>query len=133
VEAKQLTDNQIQSIVKNAIDNCVDFVDSEIAPDRIKAQRYFEGEVDIGQEEGRSGIVATKVRDVIRSIKPSLMRVFLQTDRAVEFIPSGPEHVQFAEQATKYINYKFEELKGYKALADVIHDALLKKNGIIKA
>ena len=133
MEAKQLTDNQIQSIVKNAIDNCVDFVDSEIAPDRIKAQRYFEGEVDIGQEEGRSGIVATKVRDVIRSIKPSLMRVFLQTDRAVEFIPSGPEHVQFAEQATKYINYKFEELKGYKALADVIHDALLKKNGIIKA
>jgi hypothetical protein len=133
VEAKQLTDNQIQSIVKNAIDNCVDFVDSEIAPDRIKAQRYFEGEVDIGQEEGRSGIVATKVRDVIRSIKPSLMRVFLQTDRAVEFIPSGPEHVQFAEQATKYINYKFEEMKGYKALADVIHDALLKKNGIIKA
>lgn len=133
MEAKQLTDNQIQSIVKNAIDNCVDFVDSEIAPDRIKAQRYFEGEVDIGQEEGRSGIVATKVRDVIRSIKPSLMRVFLQTDRAVEFIPSGPEHVQFAEQATKYINYKFEEMKGYKALADVIHDALLKKNGIIKA
>jgi len=133
MEAKQLTENQIQSIVKNAVDNCVDFVDSEIAPDRIKAQRYFEGEVDIGQEEGRSGIVATKVRDVIRSIKPSLMRVFLQSDRAVEFTPSSPQHVQFAEQATKYINYKFEELKGYKALADVIHDALLKKNGIIKA
>jgi hypothetical protein len=61
------------------------------------------------------------------------MRVFLQTDRAVEFIPSGPDHVQFAEQATKFVNYKFEELGGYKVLADAIHDALLKKNGIVKA
>jgi hypothetical protein len=133
VEAKPLSERDIQSIAQSAVENCVDFVESEVAPSRIKAQRYYEGEVDIGEEEGRSTIVATKVRDVIRSIKPSLMRVFLQTDRAVEFIPSGPDHVQFAEQATKFVNYKFEELGGYKVLADAIHDALLKKNGIVKA
>ncbi|MDB4344654.1 hypothetical protein OAA39_00370 [bacterium] len=133
MEAKPLSEKDIQSIAQSAVENCVDFVESEIAPSRIKAQRYYEGEVDIGEEEGRSTIVATKVRDVIRSIKPSLMRVFLQTDRAVEFIPSGPDHVQFAEQATKFVNYKFEELGGYKVLADAIHDALLKKNGIVKA
>jgi len=133
VEAKPLSERDIQSIAQSAVENCVDFVESEIAPSRIKAQRYYEGEVDIGEEEGRSTIVATKVRDIIRSIKPSLMRVFLQTDRAVEFIPSGPDHVQFAEQATKFVNYKFEELGGYKVLADAIHDALLKKNGIVKA
>lgn len=133
MEAKPLSERDIQSIAQSAVENCVDFVESEVAPSRIKAQRYYEGEVDIGEEEGRSTIVATKVRDVIRSIKPSLMRVFLQTDRAVEFIPSGPDHVQFAEQATKFVNYKFEELGGYKVLADAIHDALLKKNGIVKA
>lgn len=133
MEAKPLSERDIQSIAQSAVENCVDFVESEIAPSRIKAQRYYEGEVDIGEEEGRSTIVATKVRDIIRSIKPSLMRVFLQTDRAVEFIPSGPDHVQFAEQATKFVNYKFEELGGYKVLADAIHDALLKKNGIVKA
>jgi len=133
MEAKPLSERDIQSIAQSAVENCVDFVESEVAPSRIKAQRYYEGEVDIGEEEGRSSIVATKVRDVIRSIKPSLMRVFLQTDRAVEFIPSGPDHVQFAEQATKFVNYKFEELGGYKVLADAIHDALLKKNGIVKA
>lgn len=133
MEAKPLSERDIQSIAQSAVENCVDFVESEVAPSRIKAQRYYEGEVDIGEEEGRSTIVATKVRDVIRSIKPSLMRVFLQTDRAVEFIPSGPDHVQFAEQATKFVNYKFEELGGYRVLADAIHDALLKKNGIVKA
>ena len=46
----------------------VDFVESEIT-NRIKAQRYFDGEVDIGYEDGRSKCVSTKVRDVVRAVK----------------------------------------------------------------
>ena len=133
MELKPLDRDEIESIAQNAIEDCVDFVESEIAFDRLKSQRYYDGHVDIGQEEGRSSVVATKVRDAIRSIKPSLMRVFLQTDRAVEYVPRGPEDVKFAEQATKYINYKFNELNGYSVLYDAFHDALLKKNGIVKA
>ena len=71
-----MTDDDVQSIAKDALDSAISFVESEIAEDRIKSQRYFEGETDIGQEDGRSKIVATKVRDTIRAIKPSLMRVF---------------------------------------------------------
>ena len=54
-----LDQTQIESIVSKASQDAVDFVDSEIAPQRIKAQRYFDGEVDIGYEEGRSRVVAT--------------------------------------------------------------------------
>lgn len=133
MEAKPLTEQDIQSIAQSAVENCVSFVESEVAPSRIKAQRYYEGEVDIGEEEGRSTVVATKVRDAIRNMKPSLLRVFLQSDRAVEFIPTKPEQIRFAEQATKYVNYKFEELNGYTVLSDAIHDAMLKKNGVVKA
>jgi len=110
----------------------VDFVESEIAEDRIKAQRYFDGEVDIGEEEGRSKVVATKVRDTIRAIKPSLMRVFLSTDKPVEYVPRGPEDVQAAEQATEYMHYVFNEHNGYRVLNDAFHDALVKKSGIVK-
>jgi hypothetical protein len=113
--------------------DAVDFVESEIAPDRIRSQRYFDGEVDIGEEEGRSTVVATKVRDTVRAIKPSLMRVFLSTDRAVEYVPAGPEDVQFAEMATKYMQYKFNELGGYRIINDAFHDALVKKVGVVKA
>jgi len=133
VELKPLEKDEIQNIARSAIEDCVDFVESEIAFSRLKSQRYYEGNVDIGQEEGRSSVVSTKVRDAIRAIKPSLMRVFLQTDRAVEYIPEKPQDVPFAEQATKYVNYKFNELNGYRVLYDAIHDALLKKNGIIKS
>lgn len=128
-----MTETEINGIVREALMDAVDFVESEIAPDRIRSQRYFDGEVDIGEEEGRSTVVATKVRDTVRAIKPSLMRVFLSTDRAVEYVPAGPKDVQFAELATKYMQYKFNELGGYRIINDAFHDALVKKVGIVKA
>ena len=127
-----MTDDDVQGIAKDALDSAISFVESEIAEDRIKSQRYFEGEVDIGQEDGRSKIVATKVRDTIRAIKPSLMRVFLSSENPVEFIPTSQKDVVGAEQATKYAHWKFQQLDGYRLLNDAIHDALVKKTGVLK-
>ena len=124
---------EIEGIVQYAMAQAVDFVESEITNDRIKAQRYFDGEVDIGYEDGRSKVVATKVRDTVRSVKPSIMRVFLSTAKPVEFMPKGPEDVAAAEQATQYIHYVFTKNDGYRVLNDAIHDALIKKTGIVKA
>ena len=123
----------IEGIVQDAIAQAVDFVESEITQDRIKAQRYFDGEVDIGYEDGRSGVVATKVRDTVRAVKPSLMRVFMSTSRPVEFVPKGPEDVAMAEQATDYMHYVFNQNDGFRVLNDAFHDALVKKQGVIKA
>ena len=131
-ELKKMDDDEVQSIAKDALDSAISFVESEIAEDRIKSQRYFEGEVDIGQEDGRSKIVATKVRDTIRAIKPSLMRVFLSSENPVEYVPTSQEDVAGAEQATKYAHWKFQQLDGYRLLNDAIHDALVKKTGVIK-
>ena len=129
---EKMTDDQVQDIASEAVTSAISFIESEIAEDRIKSQRYFEGETDIGQEAGRSRIVATKVRDTIRSIKPSLMRVFLSSENAVEFIPTSQDDVKGAEQATKYCNHRFSEMNGYTLLNDVIHDALVKKTGVLK-
>ena len=133
MELEPKSREEIESIVQDAIQNAVDFVESEISEDRIKAQRYMDGEVDIGYEDGRSKVVATKVRDVVRAVKPSIMRVFLSTTKPVEFVPKGPEDVAMAEQATDFIHHEFQRLNGYRVLSDAIHDALVKKQGIIKS
>lgn len=125
-----LDEVQIESIVSKAIQDAVDFIDGEIAPQRIKAQRYFDGEVDIGYEEGRSRVVATKCREVVRGMKPSIQRIFLTSEKPVEFVPRGPEDVQSAEQATQYVSYKFQQHDGYRVLNDVFQDAMVKKAGI---
>ena len=132
MELKKLTDDEIKEIAADAVDSAEDFVNSEIVSARLKAQRYYDGKVDIGEEDGRSKVVSTKIRDKIRAIKPSLMRVFLSTDKPVEFSPMGPEDAQFSEQATKYVNYKFNSLGGYRVLSDVFADSLLKKCGVVK-
>ena len=127
-----MDEGQIESIARDAVSDAIDFIESEIAQDRIKAQRYFEGEVDLGEEEGRSKIVATKVRDTIRQIKPSLMRVFLSNESYVQFTPSKPQDVEAADMATRYVHSQFTEKNGYRVINDVFHDALLKKAGVVK-
>jgi hypothetical protein len=122
----------IEGIIQKAVQDAVDFIESEISEPRLKAQRYFDGEVDIGFEQGRSRVVATKCRDVVRGIKPSIQRVFLSTENPVEFVPRMPEDVQVAEQMTKYANYKFMQNNGYRMLNDVFQDAMVKKCGIAK-
>ena len=130
---KAMTEDEIQSIVSSAVSAAVDFIESEIAESRIKAQRYFDGKVDIGEPDGRSKLVATKVRDTVRAIKPSLMRVFLSAENPVEYVPTGQEDVPLADQATRFAHYTFQELTGYTLLNEAIHDALVKKVGILKA
>jgi len=130
---KPKSEREIESIAQDAMKDAVDFIESEISDDRIKAQRYYDGEVDIGYEDGRSRVVATKVRDTIRAVKPSLMRIFLSTAKPVEYIPRGPEDVAAAEQATSFMHHEFTRLNGYRVLNDAFHDALVKTQGSAKA
>ena len=133
MEIKPKSREEIQGIVTDAIQNAVDFVESEITDIRVKSQRYMDGDVDIGHEEGRSKVTSTKVRDTIRAVKPSIMRVFLSSSKPVEYVPKGPEDVAMAEQATNYMHHEFTRLHGFKLLNDAIHDALVKKQGVLKA
>ena len=133
MKLEKLGRTEIEGIVSKAIMDAVDFIEGEIAPQRVKAQRYFDGEVDIGYEEGRSQVVATKCREVVRGIKPSIQRIFLTNDKFVEFQPRNAEDVPLAEQMTSYIGYKFQQQDGYRILNDVLQDAMVKKAGIALA
>lgn len=128
-----MDEDAIEAIVSQAVDDAINFISDEIADKRIKAQKYFDGDVDIGAEEGRSSVVATKCRDTVRAVKPSIQRVFMTSERPVEFVPSGPEDVASMEQASLYAAAKFRQHNGFQILRDVTHDALVKKAGFTKA
>tara|TARA_R110001606_G_scaffold271429_1_gene420054 strand:+ start:2828 stop:4999 length:2172 start_codon:yes stop_codon:yes gene_type:complete len=128
----QMKEDDIQGAIQQAIQAAIDYVDSDIASQRERAQRYFDGAVDLEHEEGRSKVVSTKVRDVVRGAKPSLMRIFMSNDKFVEFTPKGPEDVANAEQATAYTHWVFNKCGGYNVLSSAIHDALIKKVGLAK-
>lgn len=127
-----MDDETVQGIIQKAVEDAVDFIEAEITEPRLKSQRYYDGEVDIGYEDGRSRVVATKCREVVKSLKPSIQRVFLSTENVVEFVPRMPEDVEMCEQMTKFANYKFMQNNGYRLLNDVFQDAMVKKCGIAK-
>jgi hypothetical protein len=130
---RPLTDDEVGSIAKHAVEGAIDFIESEIQEERLKAQRYYDGRVDIGEEEDLSKVVSTKARDSVRATVPSIMRVFMTSDRFVEYVPSSPMMAPMAEAATRYAHSEFNRSCGYRVLRDVVLDALVKKVGIAKA
>lgn len=131
----KMDEGEFQSIVHGEITDAIDFVDEEISPKRALASIYYRGELpDVLADDGRSRMVSRDVRDTVQAILPSLMRVFFSTDRVVEYLPTGPEDEQVAEQASDYANLIFtQENDGFSAMHSVFKDALVRKAGFVKA
>jgi len=122
----------LAAIVKAEIDDAVVFCD-EIGADRAKSTRYYRGDKLGNEQEGRSQVVDRVVRDAVQQILPSCMRVFLGTDKIVEYEPEGPEDVAQAEQATDYVNLIIlRDNPGYLEFHSVFKDALYHKFGVMK-
>lgn len=132
MKPQKMTDDQIQNALRSAIEAARSYIEEELQPRRIKAMRYENGEVDLKEVDGRSKVKATICRDVKRHIKPYLMRLFLASDRPVEFIPSGPDSAELAEQETEYAAAKFRQNNGFRVLHDSFDDALTSITGIAK-
>lgn len=122
-ELEEMTDDELESIVSTAVKDAVEFIDAEITPRRVLSQEMFDGQTRVGSEEGRSSVVRSVIRDTVRAVKPSLMRVFASHDKVVQFEPVGPEDVQTAEMATQAINHIFEQSNAYRLLDDAFQDA----------
>lgn len=122
-----------QDLVNRMIEEAIDWREAELEPEQEKATEYYMGEPFGDEEEGRSQVVSTDVRDAVQSMLPSLMRVFFGPDNVVEFRPRGPEDVEEAEQQTDYVDYVVQQDNdGFLAFHAAFKDALVRKLGVIK-
>jgi len=129
---KPLSKEDVEKVAGAYIEECVDFRDAELQGDRIKIDRYYRGKVDLPNPEGRSKVIVTAVRDGVRSVVPSLARIFTQTDIVGEFYSNNEEDQQMCKDATSYCNDVFWQHGGYRALIEASTDALKAKVGVIK-
>lgn len=109
---------------------------SDLTKQRSDALDYYLGDMDelMPTTEGHSRAVSTDVSDTVEAMLPPLMDIFTGGDEYVEFAPVGPEDEEAAAQETDYVNHVFmNENPGFLILYNFIKDALLSKNGIIKA
>lgn len=125
---------ELQSLIRSEVDNCLGGIGSDLAKERANALERYRGDPYGDEVEGRSQVVSRDVADTIEWIMPSLLKVFTSSDKAVEFEPTGPEDEAAAKQETDIINHVFyKENDGFLLLYTWFKDALLQKNGIVKA
>lgn len=79
------------------------------------------------KEDGRSDIVSRDVHDAVMATMPDLVRIFLGSEKLLEFKPGGPDDEQIAPQATEAVRYLFEEEND---AFSIIHGSL--KDGLIR-
>lgn len=134
ITPRKLTDQEMKLLVEAELDSAMGYMDSELSQERADAMDRYLGEPLGNEMEGRSQVQTRDVMETIEWIMPSLIRIFTDKDKAVEFSPVGPEDEQQAEQETQYLNYLFyKKMNGFLILYSWFKDALLQKNGVVKS
>ena len=126
--------NDLKSILQAEIDDSIGFIESETVEQRKLALEAYLRQPYGNEVEGKSQIVTGEVAEAIDGALPSLVRIFTGSDQIVVFEPQGPRDEESAKQATDYCNWVFHrDNEGVAILHDWFKDALLQKNGIVKA
>lgn len=132
-KGKDKSYEDIESQLSLQIQEAEDWRRDHVEPEQEKATEYYMGRAFGDEVEGRSRVVMTEVRDVVRQTLPSLLRIFCGPHQVVRYGPQQPEDVKNAEQATDVINHIFlQENCGFLTLQSVFKDALIRKIGIAK-
>jgi hypothetical protein len=128
-----MTSRELSATLGPLLTDAVSFVDTVLSPEREKATRYYNGEPFGNEEEGRSQIVLTEVRDTITGVIPDLAKVFFGPERVVEFMPKKATAVQDARLRTDYVHFNFvERNNGFLETLAVLKDGLTRKIGVYK-
>ena len=129
----KLTKSKLLSLISQEVQNSLGFYSSDLATQRKEAIKYYLGEPLGNEIEGRSAVVSQDLLEVVESILPSLMRMFTQQDKIVNFEPTQADDVPYAEQVSDYCNYVFtKDNNGFNILYSMFKTALLQKNGFCK-
>jgi len=129
-----MAQNELMSIIQAEIDDAIGFIESETVEQRKQALEAYLRQPLGNEVEGKSQIVTGEVAEAIDGALPSLVRIFTGSDQIVVFEPQGPQDEASAKQATDYCNWVFHrDNEGVSILHDWFKDALLQKNGIVKA
>lgn len=118
------------------INDCANFIESEIQPGREKAIDYYNGKTpyNLPNIDGRSKVVDNIVRDNVEWTLPQMMRIFASGDRYVSVDPHGVEDTDKAELTEEWVNHVINvQNNGFLEDYQWIKDALIEKVGWQKA
>ncbi|HMH83650.1 MAG TPA: hypothetical protein VK531_12325, partial [Gemmatimonadales bacterium] len=126
-------ESDIQTAMHQWVTAAILHADGQLSVAREEAEKYYKGEPFGNEEEGRSKIVMTELRDAVLQIMPDLLRMFFGGDPAVEYGPSTQNQIQMAEEVTKFVLDVIlqQDNQGLLIYSDWFMDALIKRLGVV--
>ena len=139
------TNDELAQILDSRINEAGQFGDDFLENNRRLAWDYYfgrnEGQEDIGPQTDRQGYTrllreratSQDVADAVEAIMSQLMPAF-GSDVPAEFEPIGPnDEEQAGAESLAVANVLMSDNQGWLVLAEAVKDALLLRNGTIKA
>jgi len=126
-----MSDDDLLALLTELEDDAKDYVHGSLANARKMAmQEYYQQPYPDEEDDGLSKFVTSEVQDTIEWILPSLVKIFMAGENAVEFEPRKQADEDGAMQATEACNYVFyTQNDGVMVLMTALKDALMLRGG----
>jgi len=130
----KMNDEEIKNLLSTEIDNAIGYLETETVESRAEALNAYLRNPYGNEVEGQSQIVTGEVAEAVDGALPQLIRVFTSSEDAVQFEPVNDGDEPFAKQASQLANWVFyKQNDGFLIMHNWFKDALMQKNGIVKA
>ncbi len=124
-----MSDDRILSIIASELSMA-----NNNLPDFEQPLSYYLGRPNGKETDGGSTVVSTDVADAIEWIMPQIMKSFTQNNEIVIFDPVHEGDERQAELESEYVyEVLMKQNDGFIILHQFVKDALLQRNGILKA
>lgn len=131
-----MSEHQLVGFLGRKIYQAMNDEDGDLSDTRQDSFDRYLGDLYGNEREGYSKFTTREVLETIEWVLPSILRVFVGSERMVAFEPVGQEDEEQADQETDVVNYKIwraNDGDGFLAVHHFIKDALLYPNAYVKA
>ena len=129
----KVSEEDLLQMVKRESENAVGFWTDSLSDDRDSALKLYFGMPYGDEEDGRSRAISTDCAQVVDWALPDLIEPFVSSERIVIFKPNKQQDIEYARQATDYMNFIFtEDNDAFQIIYDVGKDGLIQKVGVAK-
>lgn len=129
-----MSESELKQLIEHNIDDSLNYINEVVQPERTQALDYYLRKPYGNEVLGKSSIVTSEVSEAVHGALPQLMKVFTQSEDAVDFLPVGDGDATIAENITHYVNHIFhKDNPGAIVMHNWFFDALVQKVGIVKA
>ncbi len=131
-----MSDRQVTGFLGRKIYQAMNDEDGDLSDTRAQIFNRYYGDLYGSERDGYSKFTTREVLEAIEWAMPTLMRIFVGSDRVVSFDATGPEDEDQAAQDTDIVNHKILKSNGgdgFIALYEFVKDALMFPTSYAKA